>query len=78
MVISKMPLSVFNRALELYGEEPETSLPAAMSALQSAESRKDLMAEWPGITAIGQAMAEYMSGAGPWWHEGECGYQILP
>jgi hypothetical protein len=70
MHIKNVPLDVFNRALEIYGEPPEATGQAAMTALTSAESRKDIHADFPGISPFAQAVAEYMSLSGPWAEDG--------
>ncbi len=76
--LTAIPLSVLNRALDLYGVEREATANRAWDALTSAEGRKDA----PGpYTPLAQAVAEYMSLVGPWSegggeHAGESGYQI--
>jgi hypothetical protein len=86
MKIINIPLSVYNRALEIYGEPPETSEFRAGTALHSADSRIDLR-EGPAlrdgtlISPLAQAMAEYMSLSGPWGqvtgqHAEESGFEI--
>lgn len=62
LTLSNIPLSVYNRALELYGEPAEDTVARAQVALNSAEGRKDLTPQCPGITAFAQAVAEHMSG----------------
>lgn len=61
LILTNIPLSVYNRALELYGEPPEADTATASAALLSAEGRKDYVPEWPGIGALGQAIAEHMA-----------------
>jgi hypothetical protein len=77
MEISHIPLSVLNRALDLYGQPTEETAPAAHAAIESAGAR--ISVEGP-MSPLGQAIAEYMSAAGPWGeggeHEDESGYQI--
>ena len=73
------PLSVLNRALEIYGVEEEDTLLAARTALLSAEGRKDVTGPY---SPLAQAVAEYMSLTGPWGEDtgerlGESGYQLL-
>ncbi len=80
--LTAIPLSVLNRALDLYGESRETTPTNARAALISAESRIDVHADFPGITPLAQAVAEYMSLSGPWHEEtgeyaGENGYAIV-
>ena len=67
--LNNVPLSVWNRALELYDEEPEATAAVAMEALLSAESRIDIYQHFPGITALAQAIAEHLS-------SDECDYEI--
>ncbi len=62
LTLSNIPISVYNRALELYGEEPEDTIERARHCLLSAEGRKDITPELLGITAFAQAVAEHMSG----------------
>ena len=81
LTISNIPLSVLNRALDLYNVPRETTLDMANSALVSAEGRKDIAPDFPGISPLAQAVAEYMSGSGPWSedggeYEGQNGYRI--
>jgi hypothetical protein len=88
MIISEVPLSVLNRALDLFGEPRETDRQAAMAAIQSAGSRKDVVRDpfmrdpfLRGIEPLARAVAEYMSLSGPWEEEdgeysGENGYEI--
>lgn len=61
MKITEIPLSVWNRALELYNEPAEDRVDVAMSRLASAEGRKDITTGYPGITPFAQAVAEYLS-----------------
>lgn len=61
LTLTNIPISVFNRALELYGEPAETTRAAAQAALLSAESRKDYTPDWPDISALAQAVAEHMA-----------------
>ena len=66
-------LTIYHRALELYGEPREGALTAAREALLSAEGRLDYAGSackgdlWLG--ALAQAIAEYMSLSGPWHEE---------
>jgi hypothetical protein len=76
-----VPLSVLNRALDLFSVEREKTTRDAWDALQSAESRKDVTPDFPGISPLAQAVAEYMSLSGPWNEEdgeyaGENGYTV--
>lgn len=76
--LTAIPLSVLNRALDLYNVDRENTAPRAWDALMSAEGRKD--ATGP-LSPLGQAVAEYMSLTGPWSegdgeHAGESGYQV--
>jgi hypothetical protein len=65
MKITQIPLSVWNRALELYGEPHEDTVEIALARLTSAEGRKDVTPDFPGITAFAQSIAEHLSsGAG--------------
>lgn len=61
MKITNIPLSVWNRALEIYGEPPEATVEIAMARLTSAEGRKDINQDFPDITAFAQAVAEHLS-----------------
>jgi hypothetical protein len=61
LTFSDIPLSVYNRALEIYGQPPETEKRHAITALLSAEGRIDITPDYPGITAFAQAVAEHMS-----------------
>ncbi len=61
MKLSHIPLSVWNRALDLYNEPPETTVEIAMVRLHSAEGRKDITPDFPGITPFAQAVAEHIS-----------------
>ena len=76
--LTAIPLSVLNRALDLYSVDREKTASRAWDALISAESRKDA----PGpLSPLAQAVAEYMSVTGPWSEEdgeyaGESGYQV--
>lgn len=75
MQITNVPLSVYNRALDLYGEEPQETLDAARRALSSAEGRVDgydAFADGTPVTPFARAVAEYLSSSGPWGEEGEC------
>lgn len=76
LTIIDVPLNVYNRALELFGEAAEKTVPDARRALFSAESR--LTATGP-LTPFAYALGEYLSLAGPWSeesgeHAGESGY----
>jgi hypothetical protein len=65
LTLTNIPLSIFDRALELYGQPEEATHANAQAALQSAQGRKDFTPEFPGIDAFSQAVAEHMaSGAG--------------
>ena len=73
-----IPLSVLNRALDLYGEPRERTATHAWDALNSAEGRKDVAGPY---TPLAQAIADYMSLAGPWAEDGgeyagQSGYQV--
>jgi hypothetical protein len=76
--ISNVPLNVYNRALEIFGEPAETNIQDAIRALGSAESRMDSPCR--PLTPLALALAEYMSLSGPWSeggeHDGECGYSL--
>jgi len=61
LTLSNIPLAVYNRALELYGEDPEDTVECAQRRLLSAEGRKDITEQFSGITAFAQAVAEHMS-----------------
>lgn len=61
LTLTNIPLSVYNRALEIYGEEPEQHVKLAARALLRAEGRKDMTPEFPGISPFAQAVAEHMS-----------------
>lgn len=61
LTISNIPLSVYNRALELYGQPPEADVVAASIALVSAENRIDYVPDHPGMSALAQAVAEHIS-----------------
>ena len=82
LTLTNIPLSIVNRVLELYREPGEPNLAAALDALASAESRKDVRADVPGITPFAQAVAEYLSLSGPWAPDGEYsgqgGYAVEP
>lgn len=69
--IAEIPLSVYNRALELYGRERERTLIVAKSALRSARRGIAIESQYPGITPFAQAIAEYLSSSGPWAEGGE-------
>ena len=76
--LTAVPLSVLNRALELFGQPSEETTRAAWIALQSAESR--ISTDGP-YTPFAQALAEYMSLTGPWSeedgdHAGESGFAV--
>lgn len=60
LTISNVPLSVYNRALELYNEPSEDTIEQARVALGSLEKGKEFNPEWPGIDAFAQALAEHM------------------
>jgi hypothetical protein len=70
MRISDIPLSVLNRTLELFEEPRETDSVSAWRAIHSAEARKDVRPDFPGISTFAQAVAEYLSLSGPWREEG--------
>jgi hypothetical protein len=81
MIITGLPLSVLNRALELYNTEAEATATLAWDALQRAQARKDVTPDFAGITPLAQAVAEYMSLSGPWAgdggaHAGQNGFLI--
>jgi hypothetical protein len=65
--ISGMPLSVLNRALDLFGQPAEKTHAHAFSALNSAQGR--ISVDGP-YTPLAQAIAEYMSLTGPWAEDG--------
>ena len=71
LALVDIPLSVYKRALELYGESPDYNYITPEYALQSAESRIDVRTQYPGITPFAQAIAEYLSISGPWAEGGE-------
>lgn len=81
LTLENLPLSVFNRALELYGADRELTIPSAMDALMEAYNTKDVRPDFPGISPLAQSVAEYMSLSGPWAendgeYAGEGGYQF--
>lgn len=67
--IRNIPIEVYWRALDLFGEEREDTIGACADALHSAEGRKDHRSDIPGITPFAQAIAEYMSVSGPFDEE---------
>jgi hypothetical protein len=87
LTITHIPLSVINRALELYNEDAESDLDTARDALWSAQQRKDVISpaliiagRRVGVTPFAAALAEYLSLAGPWdektgEHAGESGFR---
>jgi len=70
MQIADIPLEIYNRALDLYGVERETTVKSALAALMSAQERKDVTPDFPGITPFAQALAEYISLSGPFAEDG--------
>ncbi len=79
--LTAIPLSVLNRALDLYNVDREKTATHAWNALGSADGRIDVTPDLPGISPLAQAVAEYMSLSGPWNEEdgeyaGENGYQV--
>ena len=81
--LRNVPLSVYNRALELYNESPEATAADASKALSSTQSRKSVEPDFQGVTPFAQAIAEYLSLSGPWneetgEHAGEGGYTATP
>ena len=89
LTLTEIPLTVTNRALELYGEPPCATVAAARAALDSIAARADgprlevgggLEPPRP-ITPFAAAVAEYLSLSGPWAedggaHAGEDGYVV--
>jgi hypothetical protein len=76
--IGGIPLSVLNRALDLFGQPAEKTHAHAFEALNSAQGRIDVDGPY---TPLAQAVAEYMSLSGPWSedggeHAGQSGYAI--
>jgi hypothetical protein len=65
--ISGIPLSVLNRALDIFGQPAEKTRAHAFVALNSAEGR--ISVDGP-YTPLAQAIAEYMSLTGPWAEDG--------
>ena len=61
--LTGIPLSVLNRALDLYTVDREKTESEAWNALLSAEGRKDTIGLF---SPLAQAVAEYMSLSGPW------------
>lgn len=79
MTLTNIPLSILNRALDLYNEPRESSSTEAWTALKSAEGR--IHCRGP-LSPFAQALAEYISLSGPWSedggeYEGENGYRIF-
>lgn len=79
--LHNIPLSVLNRALDLSAEPRELSVGEALDALLNAGAQKDVVPDHAGIVPLAQAVAEYMSLAGPWAEDsgeyaGENGYAI--
>jgi len=70
MQLINVPLEIFNRALDLYGVERETTIDNAHAVLMSAQSRLDPKDGLPGIAPFAQAVAEYMSLCGPFREDG--------
>lgn len=68
--LAHVPLNVINRALDLYNVPRESDVTAAFRALRRAEGSKDVVADFPGISPFGQAIAEYLSLSGPWAEDG--------
>ena len=74
ITISNIPLSVYNRALELFGEPPEATIEAARDALNSAEGRmggsnffeSTRFFDRTFSLHFARAVAECMSASGPW------------
>lgn len=62
LTLTNIPLTVYNRALEIYGEPPEDNVEHAQTALLRAEGRKDIAPDFPGIAPFAQALAEHLSG----------------
>lgn len=70
LTLTSIPLAVYWRALDLYGQPRGATTDACRAALASAESRIDVEPDFPGITPLAQAVAEYMSLAGPFAEDG--------
>lgn len=64
--LRNIPLSVINRALDLYSVPREENVVFAWEALKLAKFTKDIHPDYPGITPFAQAIAEYLSLSGPW------------
>ena len=79
--LTGIPLSVLNRALDLYTVDREKTESAAWNALVTAQCQKDVTGPF---TPFAQAVAEYMSLSGPWNEDdgeyaGEGGsYRVAP
>lgn len=73
--LQNTPLSILNRALDLYGQGEEENTKEAWDALNSAQGRIDVHCpsiDGARITPFAQAVAEYLSCSGPW--DTETGY----
>ncbi len=66
--LTAVPLSVLNRALDLFDQRSEKTTRTAWIALQTAERR--ISTEGP-YSPFAQAIAEYISLTGPWSKDGE-------
>jgi len=70
MQIRDIPIQIYWRALDLYGQQREDKIEYCRDALNSAEGRIDIKADFPGIGPFEQAIAEYMSLSGPFAEDG--------
>jgi len=74
MTITDIPLSVYNRALEIYGTHRYDSKTVAKIALAAVKKRIDVPVKTSvqsSLTPFATALAEYMSRSGPWADGGE-------
>ena len=70
MQITNIPVQIYWRALDLYGEPREEKIGGCFRSLLSAQGRKDIKTDFPGIEPFAQATAEYMSLSGPFAEDG--------
>lgn len=69
LTLTNVPIEIYWRALDLFGEARRETVEACRNALMSAESRKSITTDFDGIRPFAQAVAEYLSLSGPFNEE---------
>jgi hypothetical protein len=70
LTLKNIPIQIYWRALDLFGQERHDTTEACKEALNSAVARISVTPDFAGISPFAQAVAEYLSLSGAFAEDG--------